>query len=64
MKGEFGPPQDAELAKFWLLKIVNNECSVKHLKTETRNKIPEMLAQLGVVEEEAIVANDDVEGED
>lgn len=64
MKGEFGLPQDAELAKFWLLKIVNNECSVKHLKTETRNKIPEMLAQLGVVEEEAIVANDDVEGED
>ncbi len=74
LQGKYGLPQDTAQAKFWLLKIVNNDCSlnVKHLKSEWRTtKVPAMLAQLGVraavdevddVDNEVVV--DDGEGED
>ena len=73
MEGKYGLPQDTAQAKFWLLKIVNNDCSLTHLKPETRTtKVPAMLAQLGVraavdevddVDIEEVVV-DDGEGED
>ena len=45
-KGKFGLPKDPVQARFWLKKVVNGECEIKHLNKEWIAKSAEMLREL------------------